>query len=123
MARIVFFLAAVFSSLFAQAVDVSPISATFRAGNVAPLVTLMDQEVDIAIPGATKKCNADEAVALLNSFLRSNKPSDFTTLHNADKKDNGFLVAKLLTSQGEFRVNITYRIGNEKIIIQSVRIE
>jgi hypothetical protein len=109
--------------MLAQAVDINPVSAAFKAGNVSSLVTFMDQAVDVAVPGSTKKCNANEAVALLNSFFSSNKPTNFTVLHNADKKDSGFLVGKLLTPGGEFRVNITYRIGNDKVIIQSVRIE
>jgi hypothetical protein len=83
----------------------------------------MDQEVDIAIPGTTKKCNASEAIELLNAFFRANKPATFALLHNADKNDSGFLVAKLQSAQGEFRVNITYRTQDGKPIIQSIRIE
>ncbi|MDR1938098.1 MAG: DUF4783 domain-containing protein, partial [Tannerellaceae bacterium] len=63
------------------------------------------------------------AVALLNSFFNSNKPANFTVVHNADKKESGFLVGKLATAKGEFRVNLTYRTENDKPIIQSIRIE
>jgi hypothetical protein len=123
MIRIAVFLTLVFSSLQAQAVDVDSMSAAFKAGNASPLAALMDREVDVAVPGSTKKCNANEAVALLNSFFNSNKPTQFTVLHNTDKKDSGFLVGKLVTAKGEFRVNITYRTENGKAVIQSVRIE
>jgi hypothetical protein len=106
-----------------QAVDVNLMSAAFKAGNASSLAAFMDQEVDVAVPGSTKKCNANEAVVLLNSFFNSNKPTQFTVVHNADKKDSGFLVGKLVTAKGEFRVNITYRTENDKAVIQSVRIE
>jgi hypothetical protein len=113
----------ILASLQTQAVDMNPISAAFKAGNASSLVSFLDQEVDIAIPGVTKKCNAGEAVALLNSFFASNKPAGFTVVHNADKKESGFMVGKLATQKGELRVNITYRTENDKVIIQSIRIE
>lgn len=109
--------------LYAQVGNMSPISTAFKAGSASSLASGMDKEVNIAVPGSTKKCNAGEAAALLNSFFMSNKPVGFTVLHNADKKETGFLVGKLATSQKEFRVNITYRTENNKAIIQSIRIE
>jgi hypothetical protein len=109
--------------LYAQAVDMNPVSAAFKSGNASSLAACMDKEVDTAIPGSAKKCNAGEAVALLNSFFTSNIPADFTIVHNADKKETGFLVGKLATAKKEFRVNITYRKETNKAIIQSIRIE
>jgi hypothetical protein len=123
MKQIVLLITLVFSSLYAQAVDMNPISAAFKAGNASPLASFMDQEIDIAVPGSTKKCNANEAVALLNSFFQQNKPVNFTVVHNADKKESGFMVGKITTANKEFRVNLTYRTDNNKAIIQSIRIE
>jgi hypothetical protein len=123
MIRVVLFFTLLFSSSFTQAIDINPIAASFKAGNALPLASFMDQAVDIAVPASTKKCNPQEAVAMLNSFFNSNQPTQFTVVHNADKKDSGFLVGKLLTPNGEFRVNITYRTENDKDIIQSIRIE
>jgi hypothetical protein len=123
MKRIVLLFTLVFPFLCAQAVDINPISAAFKAGNASSLASFMDQEVDIALPGVSKKCPAGEAVNLLNAFFQTGKPGNFTVVHNADKKESGFLVGKLATTKGEFRVNITYRTENNKAIIQSVRIE
>jgi hypothetical protein len=113
----------IFPFLYAQVGNTSPISAAFKAGSASSLASGMDKEVDITVPGSTKKCNADEATALLNSFFVSNKPTGFIIVHNADKKESGFLVGKLATSKKEFRVNITYRTEDNKVIIQSIRIE
>ncbi|GHT29305.1 hypothetical protein AGMMS49574_05710 [Bacteroidia bacterium] len=123
MKRIVLFLTAVFSFLYVQAADISLISGAFKAGNASTLVSSMDQEVDLAVPGSTKKCDANGAVSMLNAFFGSNKPTGFTVVHNADKKESGFVVGKLTTAKGEFRVNITYRADGDKAIIQSIRIE
>ena len=43
--------------------------------------------------------------------------------HHADKSANGFVVAKLHTETGDYRVNITYKADNNTAIIQSIRIE
>lgn len=106
-----------------QAADITTITNAFKGGNASALTASMDDEVDMAIPGSSKKTNGSDAVAMLNAFFTSHKPSGFSVLHHADKKENGFFVAKLPTSAGEFRVNITYRADGDKAIIQSIRIE
>lgn len=123
MKRIILLLTLALSSLCAQAVDMNLISAAFKAGNASSLAAVMDSEVDMAIPGATNKCNAAQAVALLNEFFRLNKPAGFSVLHKADKKESGFMVAKIITPKKEYRLNLTYRTEDDKAIIQSIRIE
>lgn len=121
--RLVVVLALVFSFLSVHAADITFISTAFKSGNATGLTSSLGEETDVAIPGTSRKCDAKAAVSVLNTFFDANKPNGFTVLHNADKKDNGFLVGKLPTTKGEFRVNITYRSENNKVIIQSIRIE
>lgn len=123
MKRLLLTFALIFSVIGIQAADITPITSAFKGGNASSISSAMDQEVDVAIPGSSKKTSGSEAVSMLNSFFNSNKPSDFTVLHHADKKENGFFVGKLPTSSGEYRVNVTYRADGNKAIIQSIRIE
>lgn len=123
MKRLLFTFAFILSVLNLNAADITNISNAFKGGNASSLTAVMDTEVDIAIPGATKKCNGADAVAALNSFFNANKPTDFSIVHHADKKENGFFVGKLPTADKAFRVNITYRAEGDKAIIQSIRIE
>lgn len=123
MKRLFLTLALTLSVLSALAADIVPISNAFKSGNASSLGGSMDTEVDIALPGSAKKCNGNDAVAMLKSFFGSNKPSGFSVVHHADKKDNGFFVGKLPTSTGEYRVNVTYRAEGQKAVIQSIRIE
>jgi hypothetical protein len=123
MKRLVMILTLVFSFLSVRAADIAPISNAFKSGNASSLTSSMDSQVDMAVPGSSKKCNGSEAVAMLNTFFGDNKPNGFSVVHNADKKDNGFLVGKLPTAKGEFRVNVTYKLNGDKVIIQSIRIE
>jgi len=123
MKRLLFAFAFVLSVFTLKAADITTISNAFKGGNASSLTAIMDSEVDLAIPGATKKCNGGEAVSALNSFFNSNKPTGFDVVHHADKKENGFFVGKLPTANKSFRVNITYRADGDKAIIQSIRIE
>ena len=62
-------------------------------------------------------------MAILTQYFESNKPTGFTVLHHADRKESGFIVGKLTTSTGELRVNITYGAKDDNVLIQSIRIE
>lgn len=116
----------VFAFIFSQAhaADITPITNAFKAGKAAALTSIVNkEEVDIAVPGTTKKCPGEEAIKILAKFFESNKVSEFKVAHQADKADSGFMVAKMTTSVKEYRVNITYKIVEEKPIILSIRIE
>lgn len=107
----------------AWAADITGISSAFKAGDAAAVSGMMAEEVDMALPDASKRCGRAEAVSMLSAFFGSNKPASFSVVHHADKKESGFLVAKLKTSTGEYRVNITYRAEGQTVMIQSIRIE
>ena len=123
MKRLLLTFALIFAFACAQAADITSISNAFKAGNASSLSGAMDKVVDVALPSSSKICNGSEAVSMLSSFFSSNKPSGFSVVHHADKKESGFLVGKLPTSSGEYRVNITYRAEGNTAIIQSIRIE
>lgn len=123
MKRLLLTFAMILATLSIQAADITSISNAFKGGNATSLSAVMDKEVDMALPGSSKKCDGNEAVSMLSSFFGSNKPSGFSVVHHADKKESGFFVAKLPTSTGEYRVNVTYRAEGSKAIIQSIRIE
>ncbi|RHJ77786.1 DUF4783 domain-containing protein [Parabacteroides sp. AM08-6] len=123
MKRLFLTLALILSCLSVMAADIVPISNAFKGGDATLLSGAMDKEVDMALPGSSKKCSAKDAISMLETFFGKNKPTGFTVVHHADKKDTGFFVGKLPTASGEFRVNITYRAEGDKAIIQSIRIE
>lgn len=123
MKKLVFTLALILSALSIQAADINGITNAFKNGNASSIAANMDTEVDIAVPGTSKKGSGSDAVAALNQFFQANKPSGFTVAHHADKNESGFIVGKLPTNTKEFRVNITYTVKDNKILIQSIRIE
>jgi len=111
------------SVLSLNAADITMIVNAFKEGKVAGIAGNMDMEVDISVPGTTKKGTGADAVAILTRFFESDKPTGFTVLHHADKNDSGFFVGRLNTGKGEFRTNITYITKDDKVLIQSIRVE
>lgn len=123
MKRILFTLALLVSFLSMYAADITQIAAAFKNGNASSLANSMDSEVELILPSVNKKYPGNEAVKQLTAFFNQNKPSNFSVLHKAEKKESGFYVGKLTTSGGEYRVNITYKGSGNSLIIQSIRIE
>lgn len=107
----------------AQAADITSIAGALKNGNGNALSGSMDSSVDLAVPGETKKCNSQEAVAALSAFFQRAKPTGFSVVHHVEKTDNGFFIGKMQTPGGELRVNVAYRAEGNKALIQSIRIE
>ena len=106
-----------------QAADLAGITKAFKEGKAETLTGKMAATIELALPEKTLTCAGDQAIEALNSFFGQHKPASFTVVHHADKSANGFLVAKLHTEAGDYRVNITYKAENNTAIIQSIRIE
>ena len=123
MRKIIGILVFTLSVLGINAADITVIVNVFMEGNASEIAENMDTEVDIAIPGEVKKGSGADAVAILTRYFESEKPTGFTVLHHADRKESGFIVGKLTTSTGELRVNITYGAKDDNVLIQSIRIE
>ena len=107
----------------AQAADITSIAGALKNGNGNALSGSMDSSVDLAVPGETKKCNSQEAVAAMTAFFQRTHPTGFSVVHHVEKTDNGFFIGKMQTSNGELRVNVAYRTDGNKALIQSIRIE
>ncbi len=106
-----------------QAADIAGITQAFKEGKAETLAGKLAATIDLALPEQTLTCEGEQAIQALNRFFGQHKPATFTVVHHADKSDNGFVVAKLHTEAGDYRVNITYKAENNTAIIQSIRIE
>jgi len=123
MRKILFSVVLMATALVAQAADITPVTNAFKAGNAELLKDFMASEVDIVMPGVSKKGDSSNAITMLKSFFQKNKPTNFTIAHHANKNGSGFLVGRLTTADKEFRVNITYTTKDDKLNITVIRIE
>ncbi len=123
MKRFLVLLIFVFHVISLQAADITVITSALKTGNVAAIQKNLSQSVDMALTGDQKICDAKEASKMLNVFFTANKPTSFTLLHHAEKKDSGFFVAKMKAGGNSYRINVTYKMADNKVFIQSIRIE
>jgi hypothetical protein len=123
MQKLLWICALILSAWSVQAIDIMPITEAFKTGNADLLKDKMASDVDLVAPGVSKKGSGSEAIAVLKTFFKSNKPTKFTVAHHTDKNDCGFLVGKLAAGGKEFRVNIMYTIKDDKMGIATIRIE
>jgi hypothetical protein len=123
MRKIFFLFTLALSLMGIQAADIKPVTDALKTGNAEILKDKMATEVDIVVPGASKKGTGSEAITILKSFFQANKPTGFTVAHHADKNDSGFFVGKMAIGEKELRVNITYTTKDGKILITIIRIE
>ena len=123
MKRFLCMFAFMLSVLSMKAGDITKIVNIFNEGKVSEIAENMDAEVDIAVPDIKNKGTGAEAAAILIRFFESAKPTGFTVLHHADKNETGFVVGRLIADNAEFRVNITYCTKDNKVLMESIRIE
>ncbi|MGL4227146.1 MAG: DUF4783 domain-containing protein [Tannerellaceae bacterium] len=109
--------------LYSFSIQKNDIAAAFKQGNAQALSSDFDTVVDIQIGSQSGKVAPREAVKKLESFFRQNTPSGFDVVHSGEKRESGFMVGKLTTSGRTYRVNITYKVANNNLIIQSIRID
>lgn len=107
--------------LFAQ--DVSEIETAFQKANLALISDQINSSVDLILPSDERTVSKDDCISLVNQFLRSVSPKEFTVLHQGSRGDNKFLVAALKTARGEFRVHLLFKKVNTQYLISQLRIE
>lgn len=96
-------------ALLAQSQNMSSdISTGLKTGNVNLISKYFAKSVDVSMLSANKTCTSTEAAGELNKFFQGNTPKDFTPLHTGERTGSGYVIGKLITSTGEYR--ITYYI-------------
>lgn len=88
-------------------------------GDVAALVPLFDETIEICIDDVPDLYNKKEARVKLSTFFKMHKPISFSRKHAGDSrgKDSQYVIGDLKTSDKLFRVYIYFKsvAGNKKI--------
>lgn len=99
------------------------IPAAFKAGDAQRLEKYMDEKIYLIIPDLKQQLPRQKAKEALSAFFLKNKPADFKTIHQSEQNNSGYMIGKLSTGNGEFRVHILMKIADKKYIINQLRIE
>ncbi|WP_455496891.1 DUF4783 domain-containing protein [Coprobacter sp.] len=99
------------------------IPTAFKTGDIQRLEKYMDEKIYLIIPDLKQQMPRQKAKEALSAFFLKNKPHDFKTIHQSEQNNSGYMIGKLVTGNGEFRVHVLMKIIEKKYIIHQLRIE
>ena len=101
----------------------SDITAGFKAGNVNLISKYFAKCVDVSILDVNKACSITEAENELSKFIQANPPKDFTPIHSGERAGSSYVIGKLTTGTGEFRITCYAKKTETGYIINQLKVE
>ncbi|MFV0593966.1 MAG: DUF4783 domain-containing protein [Draconibacterium sp.] len=99
---------------------------SFDTGNSKLLSGFFNQNVELVVLDNDNVYSKGQAEQIVASFFKSFPPIEknaFTVIHNSEKEDPKFVIGKLQTTKGVFRVNFLLKKTGAKEYIHQLRIE
>ena len=115
----VFFVFVVVS--FAQIPD--GIVVSIQSGNDANLAGFFNENVDLTVETHADVYSKSQAQQIVAEFFKSNKPKQFTIIHQGGKDSPRYAIGSLTTATGTFRVYFLLKNKNNKFYIHQLKIE
>lgn len=110
------------SSCYSQELS-QTIVQSFSNRNAELLFDYMDNEVELTIENGRERVKKATAISKIDDFLQALPSSKFSVIHKSDKRDVGFVIGSLQCAQDSYRVNVSFNKRQNKIVIQTIRIE
>ncbi len=108
--------------IFAQKIPDQIVKAFYK-GDVETLSEYFNVRLQININENEYMCSKAQAKEIMREFLSVNKPSYFSIIFEGGKDDSSFSIGKLVTNNGNYRVNLFFRKFDGKYLIHLLRIE
>lgn len=108
--------------IFAQKIPDQIVKAFYK-GDVETLSEYFNVRLQININENEYMCSKAQAKEIMREFLSVNKPSYFSIIFEGGKDDSSFSIGKLVTSNGNYRVNLFFRKFDGEYLIHLLRIE
>ena len=106
---------------FAQIPDEIVIS--IQNGNDAGLAEFFNENVELVVQTHDDVYSKSQAQQIVAEFFKSNKPKQFTIIHQGGKDDARYAIGSLTTNTGTFRVYFLLKNKNNSSFIHQLRIE
>lgn len=95
----------------------------FAKGDASVVASAMDERVFMVAYPLRRPLDKSEAEKELAKFFEHNKPTSFTVLHDNGQGGVIYMISKLKTQKGEYRVHILIDEEGETQRITQIRIE
>lgn len=101
------------------------ITSALGKGNAEALGPFFDSNVEISILDDVDIYDKGEAVSAVKSFFASNAPKGYSQVHEGTSKgkDSRYVIGKLETSTGAYRVYLYLKSSGDQEIIQELRFD
>ncbi|HYQ57057.1 MAG TPA: DUF4783 domain-containing protein [Draconibacterium sp.] len=97
----------------------------FNTGDAKMLSSYFNQNVEMVVLENDNVYSKAQAQQIVANFFSKFPPKEnsFSTLHDGEKADSRYVIGKLKTEKGEFRVYFLLKKSGEKDYIHQLRIE
>jgi len=106
---------------FAQIPDEIVIS--IQSGNDAKLAEFFNENVELVVETHDDVYSKSQAQQIVAEFFKSNKPKQFSIIHQGGKEGARYAIGSLTTNTGTFRVYFLLKNKNNNSYIHQLRIE
>jgi len=106
---------------FAQIPDEIVIS--IQNGNDVSLAAFFNENVELVVESHDDVYSKSQAQQIVAEFFKSNKPKQFSIIHQGGKEDARYAIGSLITANGTFRVYFLLKSRNNNSYIHQLRIE
>jgi len=106
---------------FAQIPD--EIVTSIQNGNDGSLAAFFNDNVELVVGTHDDVYSKSQAQQIVAEFFKSNKPKQFSIIHQGGKEDARYAIGSLTTATGTFRVYFLLKNKNNNSYIHQLRIE
>jgi hypothetical protein len=118
-----FLLVAVSVMLSAQD-GMTEVSNALKTGNAKTLASYFHSSLDLTIQKTEGTYSKSQAEQMIQNFFTSYKPVNYKTNHNGSSSDGSkYVIGRLDTQNGSFRVYLLFKNIGGKELIQTLRFE
>jgi hypothetical protein len=99
------------------------IYSALRSGNARDLAQYFNANIELAILDKEEVYSKTQAEQILKDFFCKHAPTGFTKLHEGGKDASRFVIGKLSTTKGQYRIYFLMKTINGQFAIHQFRIE
>lgn len=107
------------SVLFAQNDN---INLALKTGNTTELLKYCSSNVELIFDNKEGVYSKSQASMILKDFFAKSKPSNFSITHEGGKEGAKYVIGKLVTNNGDYRVHYFIKKENSKSFVYQLRI-
>jgi hypothetical protein len=99
------------------------IVTSIQNGNDVSLAAFFNENVELVVESHDDVYSKSQAQQIVAEFFKSNKPKQFSIIHQGGKEDARYAIGSLVTVTGTFRVYFLLKNKNNNSYIHQLRIE